>query len=524
MLTSLSLRTRLLLPPATVFALLLLMAGIATKAQFDARDQLASQRAAMQQSVEATLNLRIDIESKVSALYQSLTWEAVGFEAAQIKKLDGELQTGLARLPERIQARLSAEGLGDEERQVLGAMLKPLATLTQSVKDTQDMKSSSQGLALAAMTLSGAEAAAADLSRSLAKLEQLSQASAEQAALAAGAKLQRATTITLALVLAALVVGGLLMLAGYRSVRRPMAELELALQTLGNGDLASPIHTQQRDEIGALIQTAETLRLRLRDLVGRVAQASATVGRAADEIAAGTKDLSARTEHQASALQEAAASMEQINSTVHNNSGTAMEAGRMASEAARVAERGSAMVGEVIASMGAISGQSRRIAEITSVIDGIAFQTNILALNAAVEAARAGEQGRGFAVVAAEVRTLAQRSATAAREIKDLINESVQNVDRGAELVDSAGRTIAQMVQEFSRVNSTIQVISTATHEQSSGVGQVSDSVNELDRMTQQNAALVEQSAAAAQVLSQQASQLQQALSVFRLEQGGVPA
>jgi methyl-accepting chemotaxis protein len=386
------------------------------------------------------------------------------------------------------------------------------------------MKASAQGLALAAMTLSGAEAAAAELSRSLAKLEQLSQARAEQAALAAGADLKRATAVTLALVIAALLFGGLLVLTGYRSVRRPMAELERALQTLGAGDLTSPIHTHQRDEIGALIQTAETLRLRLRELVGRVAQASATVGRAANEIAVGTQDLSARTEHQASALQEAAASMEQINSTVHNNSSTAHEAGRMATEAARVAERGSAMVGEVIASMSAISGQSRRIAEITSVIDGIAFQTNILALNAAVEAARAGEQGRGFAVVAAEVRTLAQRSATAAREIKNLINESVQNVDRGADLVDSAGRTISQMVQDFSRVNTTIQAISAATHEQSSGVGQVSVSVNELDRMTQQNAALVEQSAAAAQVLSQQASQLQQALSAFRLEPSAAPA
>ncbi len=518
MMNKLSLRTRLLLPPAAVFALLLLLATLAVKGQYDARQQLAAQRLAWKESVEASLKLRILITSKVSDLYQSLTWEAVGFDAAQIKKLDASLGEGVRQLPVQVEALLSREGIADGERSQLQAMLKPLQAFSQAVKDTLEMKSSAQGLGLAAMTLSGAESAALEVRTALNELESLSQARADAAAAAAAADLQRASWITMALVVAALLSGGLLVLVGYRSVRRPVAELETALRMLGSGDLSTPIRTEQRDEIGALIRTAEALRLGLVELLGRVAQASGTVGRAAGEIAQGTQDLSARTEQQASALQETAASMEQIHSTVQTNSNTAQEASSLATEAARVAEQGRATVGEVISTMTTISNQSRRIAEITSVIDGIAFQTNILALNAAVEAARAGEQGRGFAVVAAEVRTLAQRSATAAREIKSLIAESVQNVNRGSELADSAGQTISQMVKEFSRVNSTIQAISVATREQSSGVGQVSTSVTEIDRMTQQNAALVEQSAAAAQILSDEAEKLQQSLKAFRLE------
>jgi methyl-accepting chemotaxis protein len=518
MLKNLSLRTKLLLPPAAVFVLLLLMAGLAVKAQHDAREQLAAQRLAWKQSVEASLNLRILIESKVSELYQSLTWEAVGFDAAQIKRLDADLGKGVQELPAQVQALLGNEGIGPDERAQLEAMLKPVQAFAQAVKDTLEMKASAQGIALAAMTLGGAEAAAVELDKALHTLDELGRSRTDAAATAAAERLERATWITVALVAAALVSGGLLVLIGYRSVRRPVAELEKALQMLSAGDLSTPIRTEQRDEIGALIRTAEALRQSLLDLLGRVAKASGTVGRAASEIAVGTADLSARTEQQASALQQTAASMEQIHSTVENNSNTAQQASALATDAARAAEHGRATVGEVIDTMTAISNQSRRIAEITGVIDGIAFQTNILALNAAVEAARAGEQGRGFAVVAAEVRTLAQRSATAAKEIKSLISESVENVDRGSELADSAGQTIAKMVEEFSRVNSTIQAISVATREQSSGVGQVSESVTELDRMTQQNAALVEQSAAAAQILSREAEQLQLSLKAFRFE------
>lgn len=518
MIKNLPLRTRLLLPSATVFVLLLLMAGLAVRAQFDARTQLASQRLAWQESVEAVLKLREQIDSKVSALYQSLTWEAVGFDSARLKKLDGALGEDVRQLPSRVEALLATGRRTAEERALLEGMLKPLQAFAGAVKDTLEMKASAQGVGLAAMTLSGAEAAAAELSRGLRDLEDLSRARAEAEAAAAARNLQQATWISLGLVVAALLSGGALVIVGYRSVRGPLDELASALKLVGAGDLSTPIHTHQRDEIGVLIQATENLRQQLRDLIGRVADASQTVGQAATEIASGTQDLSARTEKQASALQETAASMEEIHSTVQNNSNTAQQASGLATEAARVAEEGRTMVGEVISTMSAISDQSRRISDITGVIDGIAFQTNILALNAAVEAARAGEQGRGFAVVAAEVRTLAQRSATAAREIKTLIATSVENVDRGTHLVDSAGRTITQMVQEFSRVNATIQAISIATSEQASGVGQVSVSVTEIDQMTQQNAALVEQSAAAAQTLSREAEQLQLALRAFKLE------
>jgi methyl-accepting chemotaxis protein len=518
MFKNLSLRTRLLLPPAAVFALLLLMAGLAVHAQRNASTQLESQRQAWKQSVESALNLRILVDSKVSALYQSLTWEAVGFEAAQVKKLDADLKRDVGQLSARVQELMRRDGLGADEQALLESMLKPLKAFAQAVKDTLEMKSSSQGLGLAAMTLSGAEAAARDLDKALQQLEALSRSRVETAAKVAAEDLARATGITVVLVAAALLSGGLLVLVGYRSVRAPVAELERALQTLAAGDLSTPIQTQQRDEIGALIRRAEDLRQGLRNLLGKVSEASGTVGRAASEIAAGTQDLSARTEQQASALQQTAASMEQIHSTVQNNSNTAQQASDLATEAARVAELGRGTVGEVVTTMSEISQQSRRIADITGMIDGIAFQTNILALNAAVEAARAGEQGRGFAVVAAEVRTLAQRSATAAREIKTLISESAKNVERGTELAGSAGKTISGMVQEFARLHTTIQAISVATREQSSGVGQVTASVSEVDRLTQHNAALVEQSAAAAQMLTREVEQLNDALRAFRLE------
>jgi methyl-accepting chemotaxis protein len=227
--------------------------------------------------------------------------------------------------------------------------------------------------------------------------------------------------------------------------------------------------------------------------------------------------LSSRTEQQASNLQQTAASMEQMTSVVNQNAETARQANQLAMGATQVAAKGGAVVGEVVTTMDAITASSRKIADIIGVIDGIAFQTNILALNAAVEAARAGEQGRGFAVVAAEVRTLAQRSAQAAREIKGLIGESVDKVETGSRLVADAGQTMGEIVQQVKRVSDLIGEITSATLEQSNGIGQVNQAVTQLDQMTQQNAALVEQSAAAAQSLRDQASHLTDAVAVFKL-------
>ena len=255
----------------------------------------------------------------------------------------------------------------------------------------------------------------------------------------------------------------------------------------------------------------------LAGIVGQVRAASDSIATGATQIATGNADLSQRTEEQASNLQQTAASMEQLTSTVQTNSDTARQAAELAREASSAALRGGELVGQVVGTMDAINSSSKKIADIIGVIDSIAFQTNILALNAAVEAARAGEQGRGFAVVASEVRSLAQRSAQAAKEIEGLITESVEKVETGTAQVGEAGRSMSDIVTQVKNVNDLIAEISSATQEQSQGISQVGDAVSQLDQVTQQNAALVEESAAAAESLSQQAARLVEAVSIFTL-------
>jgi len=267
-----------------------------------------------------------------------------------------------------------------------------------------------------------------------------------------------------------------------------------------------------------VVRAMQEMQQSLRSLVSQVRLSSESIATASGQIAMGNADLSQRTEEQASNLQQTAASMEQLAGTVRSNADTALQAAELAGAASGVAAQGGQVVQQVVSTMGDISASSKKIADIIGVIDGIAFQTNILALNAAVEAARAGEQGRGFAVVAGEVRTLAQRSALAAKEIKALIGNSVEKVSEGSRLVDVAGQTMHDIVSRVQRVNDLIHAMSGATQEQSTGIGQVTTAVNQLDLVTQQNAALVEESAAAADSLSQQADQLVKAVSVFRID------
>jgi len=305
-----------------------------------------------------------------------------------------------------------------------------------------------------------------------------------------------------------------------RSLLRPLAHASTVADRIAEGDLTSAVPAVppgNRDEVRALLGRLDAMQARLAQLVVGMRQASTSVAGASAEIAAGNSDLSARTEQTASNLEEIAASMEEILSTVRHSADAAQQATGLATSASEVAQRGRDAVQRVVGTMNGISQSSRKIADITSVIDGIAFQTNILALNAAVEAARAGEQGRGFAVVAGEVRSLAQRSATAAKEIGGLISESVREVDEGTKLAHAAGGTMGEIVQSVQQVATIIGEISTATREQSTGLGQVGEAVNQLDQMTQQNAALVEESSAAAQGLRVQAQQLADLVAAFRL-------
>ncbi len=312
-------------------------------------------------------------------------------------------------------------------------------------------------------------------------------------------------------------VGAALAWAITRSITQPMAQAVAIARTVAAGDLRSHIEVTRADEAGQLLAALKDMNDALLRTVTQVRGNAESVATASSEIAQGNTDLSQRTEEQASNLQQTAASMEQLTATVKQNAETARQAEQLASHASRSAAEGGQVVGRVVATMNDISESSRRIGDIIGTIDGIAFQTNILALNAAVEAARAGDQGRGFAVVAGEVRTLAQRSAEAAREIKSLIGASVERVEAGSALVNDAGRTMQDIVGQVKRVSDLIGEISAASVEQTQGIGQVGDAVTQLDQVTQQNAALVEESAAAAESLRLQAVQLNDAVSIFQV-------
>ncbi|MCX7179262.1 MAG: methyl-accepting chemotaxis protein, partial [Proteobacteria bacterium] len=299
-----------------------------------------------------------------------------------------------------------------------------------------------------------------------------------------------------------------------------LQDVARVLKTVAQGDLTQKIEGEYEGIFGQLKDDTNTTGERLREVIGRIKEATEAINTASQEIAAGNVDLSSRTEEQASSLEETSSSMEELNATVKNNAENARQANVLAKSSNEIATRGGAMVKGVVSTMTEIQGSSKKIADIIGVIDSIAFQTNILALNAAVEAARAGEQGRGFAVVATEVRNLAHRSATAAKEIKILIAESVDKVESGAKLVEQAGSTMDEVVSSFQGVANLVTEISNASREQSSGIEQVTQAVSQMDEVTQQNAALVEEAAAAAESLEEQARGLMQAVSMFKIEQG----
>ena len=325
------------------------------------------------------------------------------------------------------------------------------------------------------------------------------------------------TTIVVVLTIAGMTIAILMGFLIARSIGRPLATSIKIADAVARGDLTTELVPEGADEMTQLQQALQDMVLSLRKVVTTVRVGIDSVAVASGEIASGNQDLSTRTEQQASNLEQTAASMEQLSSTVKQNTESARQANQLAAAASEVAGRGGHAVGQVVDTMGEIQASSRKIAEIIGVIDGIAFQTNILALNAAVEAARAGEQGRGFAVVAGEVRNLAQRSAQAAREIKSLIADSVDKVESGSRQVTEAGKTMRDLVDQVRRVTDLLGEIASATLEQNSGIGLVNNAVNQLDQMTQQNAALVEQSAAAASSLREQAGQLAQAVAIFKL-------
>ncbi|HEY8974711.1 MAG TPA: methyl-accepting chemotaxis protein [Burkholderiaceae bacterium] len=369
---------------------------------------------------------------------------------------------------------------------------------------------------------SAGDAAVAGMDREPARLlaEAGKKIAADSAAASADAavKAHRASLVSIVLMLVAGAAGIGVGVLFSRKITGPVDDAVTVAEAIAGGDLTRQVRVMGRDEIAQLLKALATMQGSLAGVVSNVRSNSESVATASSQISQGANDLSARTEEQASALQQAAASMEQLGSTVRQNAENAQSANQLALGASAVARKGGDVVGEVVETMKGINDSSKRIVDIIGVIDGIAFQTNILALNAAVEAARAGEQGRGFAVVAGEVRSLAQRSSDAAKEIKALISASVERVEHGTALVDRAGETMTEIVTSIARVTDIMGEISAASTEQSSGVGQIGDAIAQMDQATQQNAALVEESAAAAESLKDQAHQLVQVVSVFKLE------
>ena len=392
------------------------------------------------------------------------------------------------------------------------------AYIAGSDKVTQLIKDGKREEAIAAMYAPAEQSLRLSYLGKVAELVLYQDQLMRDAADAVSAQYEQARDLTLGLAALAILFAVAVAYRLTRSITRPLNHAVQLARTVADGDLTSHIEATSRDETGQLLQALHTMNGNLQKIVAQARQATDTIHTASGEIATGNLDLSSRTEEQAGSLEETASAMEELTSTVRQNADNARQANQLAASASEVARQGGSVVGEVVQTMNSINASSKKIVDIISVIDGIAFQTNILALNAAVEAARAGEQGRGFAVVASEVRSLAQRSASAAKEIKALIDDSVDKVSNGSKLVEQAGVTMSEVVTSVQRVTDVVVEISAASQEQSAGIEQINHAITQMDQTTQQNAALVEQAAAAAQALQDQAHRLTEVVSVFKIE------
>lgn len=482
------------------------------------------------QHIVQVSNLKTELANKLMSSISDLAIRSrsvVLFTDMDRKQLDIEMKSvkdaevSFLRTEKELMALLAGGNATEQERQLMAeislAAKKLLPETADALKQAMDADNVGAVLSLMKRALPPEIV----LREKVTELIELQRTQTEEAS-GEAITLQRETMVVESgLVLMALLMGGLIAWRITISVTAPIGRAVVVAERIAMGDLSSQIEVRIFDETGRLLQAIAAMQDKLKALVGGIRSAADSIQLASSEVASGNSDLSNRTEEAASNLQETAHSMEHLTGIVMQSAESAKQANQLASSAADVAARGGSVVSEVVSTMDEINISSNRIADIITVIDGIAFQTNILALNAAVEAARAGEQGRGFAVVASEVRTLAGRSAQAAKEIKSLIGASVERVERGTRLVADAGRTMTEIVTSVRRVTDTIGEITAAATEQSQGIGRINTAIASLDSMTQQNAALVEEGAAAAESLKDQATQLSAAVSTFKLDRRG---
>jgi methyl-accepting chemotaxis protein len=514
---NMSIRIKLTLSFCGLAAMVLLVVGLSLKDLSDADTRFASYVNGINARVNLVAHLRSAVDARaISARNLVLVTKTADMEAekALVLQAHKDVQDHMKQLSEMI---AKAEDAPDKAQQLVADMKQieqaygpvALAIVDLALKGKKEEAIAKMNEEcrpkLAALIKSTGEYASYSAERSLALTQQSNAQYTVQ---------RNVLIVACVAALAAAILAGTLVT---RSITRPLAEALKLAESVAAGDLTVHIDSTGKDEVSQLLAALSQMTQNLGSIVSQVRQSSDSIATGSAEIAMGNADLSQRTEQQASTLEETSASMEQLNATVQHNSQNAMQANQLAQGASAVAIRGGAVVNQVVSTMKDINHSSKKISDIIGVIDGIAFQTNILALNAAVEAARAGEQGRGFAVVASEVRSLAGRSAEAAKEIKGLISASVDRVEKGSILVNQAGSTMDEVVASIQKVTDIMGGISDASAQQSMGMAQVGEAVTQMDHATQQNAALVEQSAAAAESLRHQAQQMVKAVAVFKL-------
>ncbi|MBC3934868.1 methyl-accepting chemotaxis protein [Undibacterium rugosum] len=482
----------------------------------------ASSRKEMADSLSIANQKQLLANAMKTSVYEGgIAMRNIGIQSdvGEMQKEEGKVKAQ-RKLYEESKVKLVGLGLSEDEKKILAEVARIDKEIEQPFKNAVGQALAFNGEGAVKIITSVLEPLSSKSIQEINKLVDLQTVAAQTAFETAARTGTRLSYLLFVVLVASVAFGGLVAWLLTASITKPLSESLQLAETVASGDLRSSIEIEGSDEVAQLLIALKNMNDNLAATVGQVRVGTETITVAAQEIASGNADLSQRTESQASSLEETASSMEELTSTVKQNADNARQANQLVVSATNVAVKGGAVVGQVVETMGSIKDSSRKIVDIIGVIDGIAFQTNILALNAAVEAARAGEQGRGFAVVAAEVRNLAQRSASAAKEIKSLIGDSVDKVDQGSKLVDEAGKTMDEIVTSVQHVADIMSEITAASQEQSSGIEQVNLAITQMDEMTQQNAALVEQAAAAAESMEEQSVTLAQAVSVFKLNTG----